>query len=74
MTRDETRNGNIPCLSVKGANLPEAWEKALLALWAEGIDVRTVPAEQPYTLTRTPYFMFREVAALWWYYLQPLWA
>lgn len=35
------RGGNIPCLSVVGANLPEAWEKALLMLWEKGCDVRT---------------------------------
>jgi thymidylate synthase len=35
------RTGNIPCLHVVGANLPEAWEKALLALWEKGTDVRT---------------------------------
>lgn len=41
MTREVRRTGNIPCLAVRGANLPEAWEKALLALWSDGIDVRT---------------------------------
>jgi thymidylate synthase len=34
-------DGNIPLIFVSGANLPEAWEKALLLLWDEGIDVRT---------------------------------
>jgi len=36
-----SRKGNIPCLHVGGENLPEAWEKALLELWAKGTDVRT---------------------------------
>ncbi len=33
--------GNIPVLSVSGANLPEAWEKAVLACWRSGAEVRT---------------------------------
>lgn len=32
---------NIPVISVKGKNLPEAWEKAVITTWSEGIDVRT---------------------------------
>jgi len=34
-------SGNIPTLFVTGANLPEAWEKAVLACWREGAAVRT---------------------------------
>jgi uncharacterized SAM-binding protein YcdF (DUF218 family) len=37
-----------------------------------GRDVFTVPAEQTETLRRLPWYMFREVAALWAYYLHPL--
>lgn len=37
-----------------------------------GCEVYTVPARESYTLTRMPYFMLREVAALWAYYLRPL--
>jgi uncharacterized SAM-binding protein YcdF (DUF218 family) len=37
-----------------------------------GIDVCTVPAEQTRTLRALPYFMAREVAALWAYYFRPL--
>ncbi len=37
-----------------------------------GWDVHTVPARESYTLTALPYFMLREVAALWLYYLRPL--
>ncbi len=34
-------SGNIPVLSVSGANLPEAWERAVLACWRSGAEVRT---------------------------------
>jgi uncharacterized SAM-binding protein YcdF (DUF218 family) len=37
-----------------------------------GWDVYTVPARESYTLRLMPYFMAREVAALWVYYLRPL--
>ncbi|RPI60183.1 MAG: YdcF family protein [Planctomycetaceae bacterium] len=37
-----------------------------------GIAVYTVPAQCSYTLRGLPFFMAREVAALWAYYLQPL--
>ena len=36
-----TNGGNIPVLTVTGRTLPEAWEKAILACWNHGIDVRT---------------------------------
>jgi thymidylate synthase len=32
---------DIPVLSVSGENLPEAWEKAVLAVWDHGVEVRT---------------------------------
>jgi len=32
---------NLPVVFVRAATLPEAWEKAMLALWREGIDIRT---------------------------------
>lgn len=38
----------------------------------QGVEVYTVPAEESYTLTAMPYFMAREAAALWVYYLRPL--
>ena len=38
-----------------------------------GLRVYTVPAEETRTLLKLPYFMAREVAALWVYYLRPLW-
>jgi thymidylate synthase len=32
---------NIPVITVKGKNIPEAWEKAVIATWKNGIDIRT---------------------------------
>ena len=32
---------NIPVITVKGKNIPEAWEKAVIATWENGIDIRT---------------------------------
>ena len=43
-----------------------------MAYQRHGIDVRTVPAKESYTLTAMPYYMAREVAAMWAYYLRPL--
>ncbi len=37
----DRNNGTIPVLSVSGGNLPEAWEKAVLAVWDNGVEVRT---------------------------------
>jgi thymidylate synthase len=34
-------NGNIPTLAVSGRTLPEAWEKAVLACWRDGVPVKT---------------------------------
>ena len=34
-------SGNIPVLNIRAANLPEAWEKAVLAVWDKGIRIRT---------------------------------
>lgn len=38
----------------------------------EGVEVYTVPAREFYTLTQMPFFMVREIAAQWVYYLRPL--
>lgn len=38
----------------------------------QGLEVYTVPAKESYTLTAMPYFIARETAALWVYYLRPL--
>ncbi len=38
-----------------------------------GCEVCTVPARQTRPLARLPRFMVRETAALWLYYLRPLW-
>jgi len=32
---------NIPVIAVSGKNIPEAWEKAVLAAWEKGITVKT---------------------------------
>ena len=34
-------DGNIPTLTIAARCLPEAWEKAVLAVWKEGVDLRT---------------------------------
>ncbi len=39
----------------------------------QGREVYTVPARETYRLTALPLYMMREVAALWVYYLRPLW-
>ncbi len=43
-----------------------------MAMGRRGLPVYTVPAEEPRTLAKLPWFMLREVAALWIYYLRPL--
>lgn len=34
-------SGNIPTLLVEAECLPEAWEKAVLAVWDQGLDIKT---------------------------------
>jgi thymidylate synthase len=34
-------DGNIPVLTVRGETLPEAWEKAVLTCWKQGIAIKT---------------------------------
>ncbi len=34
-------NGNIPVLHVAGRTLPEAWERAVLSCWQNGVPIRT---------------------------------
>jgi uncharacterized SAM-binding protein YcdF (DUF218 family) len=43
-----------------------------MAVGRRGLRVYTVPAEEPRILRKLPYFLLREVAALWIYYLRPL--
>lgn len=43
-----------------------------MAVGRRGLRVFTVPAEEPRVLRKLPYFMLREVAALWIYYVRPL--
>ncbi len=38
----------------------------------QGLEVYTVPARESYFLTAMPYYMAREVAAIWAYYFHPL--
>ncbi len=38
MTKQEEQ---LPVLNVQGKTLPEAWEKALLAVWQKGLSIRT---------------------------------
>ena len=33
--------GSIPCLAISAGSLPEAWERAVLAVWKNGVDVKT---------------------------------
>lgn len=35
------KSGNLPVLQARGQNLPEAWEKSLIMLWEQGIEVET---------------------------------
>ena len=32
---------NIPVITARGKNIPEAWEKAVIAAWEEGIEIKT---------------------------------
>jgi thymidylate synthase len=34
-------DGNVPVISVSATHLPEAWEKAVIAVWENGMDVKT---------------------------------
>ncbi len=45
-----------------------------LAFHRHGSEVYTVPAVRLYQLRYLPYFMLREVAAWWLYYVRPLWS
>ncbi len=36
-----TNQGHLPVIKVTGDNLPQAWERAMLALWDQGVDIRT---------------------------------
>ena len=41
MPTSQSGDGNIPVLTVYASCLPEAWEKAVLAVWDHGIDIKT---------------------------------
>jgi thymidylate synthase len=34
-------NGNVPTININATCLPEAWEKTVIAVWDEGVDVKT---------------------------------
>jgi vancomycin permeability regulator SanA len=53
-------------------HLPRVKMAYARALAGRDVEVFTVPAREPYPLTRKPYYMAREVVALWVYYLKPL--
>ena len=36
-----TNDGNIPVVTVAAACLPQAWEKAVLAVWKHGAEIKT---------------------------------
>ena len=41
MSSPRGNSGNIPTLSVSAGCLPEAWEKAVLAVWEDGVEFKT---------------------------------
>ncbi len=41
MPEAESGDGNIPVLTIYANCLPEAWEKAVLAVWDHGVDIKT---------------------------------
>jgi len=41
MSSSRGNSGNIPTLSVSAGCLPEAWEKAVLAVWENGVEFKT---------------------------------
>ena len=41
MIAQDRSSGDIPVLFVSGQNVPEAWEKAMLAVWDHGVEVKT---------------------------------
>jgi thymidylate synthase len=41
MGKKEVYAENIPVISVCGKNIPDAWEKAVLRVWQDGVEIRT---------------------------------
>lgn len=78
LTTHDTVQNSVPLLKKIGAarvlavshfyHLP----RIKLAYQRAGVEVYTVPAAETRHLRRMPWFMAREVAALWLYYLSPL--
>jgi len=36
-----TNGGHLPVVKVSAGNLPQAWERAVVGLWEQGVDIRT---------------------------------
>ena len=53
-----------------GYHLP----RVKLAYQRQGVEVFTVPAKERHRLRAKPVYVAREIAAMWWYYLSPLWS
>lgn len=58
-------NGQIPVITIEAANLPEAWEKACLAVWGRGVTVETAydDAEEKPSLDSTTIIKVRNPLA-----------
>lgn len=78
LTTHDTVQNSVPMLERIGAKRVLAVShfyhlpRIKLAYQRAGIDVYTVPATETRRLRKLPWFMAREVAALWLYYLSPL--
>ncbi|MBX3185221.1 MAG: YdcF family protein [Polyangiaceae bacterium] len=77
-TTHDTVHNSLPLLRQVGAERVLAVShfyhlpRVKLAYQRAGVTVQTVPAVESRRLRRLPWFMVREVAALWVYYLAPL--
>lgn len=73
-----TVRNSIPMLEAKGSRRVLAVShfyhlpRIKLAYQRQGWEVYTVPARETRLLLKMPYFILREIAALWAYYLRPL--
>ena len=67
-----TNNVAMPPLRVLAVSHFYHLPRVKMTFARAGIDVYTVPAEQTRLLAGLPYFMAREVAALWAYYFRPM--
>lgn len=78
LTTNDTVQNSVPILKRIGAKRVLAVShfyhlpRIKLAYQRAGVDVYTVPATESRRLRKLPWFMTREVAALWLYYVSPL--